>query len=187
MARHAPPTNRSFYLSVATSTVRFILIAALVAGGVLVINQAFPETASGGGTAPVPTGGGGPAPTGSPTPTGATGETTQPPANVPSPTITGTRVAVFNTTGVSGLAADVMAMLLEDGYVQAQEPADAPASPVTRIFYRAAKDRVEAEYIANEYFRRFDVVPAKLQPGDEVNRDVQVAIYIGNDYAASVD
>jgi hypothetical protein len=186
MGRHQPPTNRSFYLSVAASTLRFALIVALVVGGIVVINQAFPEGASSGngsGTVPEP---GGPAVSVSPTPSPS--ESESPSANVPSPTITGTRIAVFNGTSTSGLASDVTIALEDDLYVVAQEAADAPSTvPVTTIYYRSAQDKVEAEYIANEYFKKLpDVVVAKLgdQTGTDIGREVQVAIFLGNDYAA---
>jgi hypothetical protein len=58
---------------------------------------------------------------------------------------------------------------------------------VTTIYYRANKDEIEAEFLANEeIFRRLDVVIQKLEPGTEdVGRDVQLAIYLGNDFAAA--
>ena len=79
MGSHQPPTNRSFYLSLAASTLRFAIIVALVIGGIVVIDQAFPALSSddggGGGTTPPITGGtvgGGTGETGE---TGATGAT----------------------------------------------------------------------------------------------------------------
>ena len=44
---HQPPTNRSFYLSLAASTLRFAIIVALVIGGIVVIDQAFPALGDG--------------------------------------------------------------------------------------------------------------------------------------------
>jgi len=188
MGRHEPPTDRSFYLSVAASTIRFALIVALVLGGVVVINQAFPDAAAtGDGTTQIPDGDdGGPVATGPTTAqTGATGGTAgNPDPNVPSPTITGVRIAVFNTTDVTGLAGTVNDRLVADGYEQGQDPADASFRQSTQIFYRSARDKVEAEYIANEYFKKLNIVPAKLQAGEDVSPDVQVAIFLGNDYAA---
>ena len=46
---HQPPTNRSFYLSLAASTLRFAIIVALVIGGIVVIDQAFPALGDGDG------------------------------------------------------------------------------------------------------------------------------------------
>lgn len=190
MGAHQPPTNRSFYLSVAASTIRFAIIVALVIGGVVVIDQAFPETPSAadagdGGTVP-PIDGGGIDVTETPGPeTGPTGATGQQPA--PSPTVVGTRIAVFNGAGVSGLAGDTQTALVDEyGYVAAQDPADAPAPvAVTTIYYRANKDQVEAEFLANDFFKKLeDVQIQKLEGNEDVGRDVQLAIYLGNDYAA---
>ena len=41
-----------------------------------------------------------------------------------------------------------------------------------------------ARVLANTYFKKYDVAPAPLEAGSDVDHDVQVAIYIGNDYAA---
>lgn len=191
MGAHEPPTDRSFYLSVAASTIRFAIIVALVIGGVVVIDQAFPAAPSadaGNGETVPPIDGGGIDVTEGPTaPTGATGETGDQPA--PTPTVVGTRIAVFNGAGVLGLAGDTQKALVDEyGYVAAQDPADAPAPvAVTTIYYRANKDEIEAEFLANEeIFRRLDVVIQKLEPGTEdVGRDVQLAIYLGNDFAAA--
>jgi uncharacterized protein (DUF433 family) len=181
MGRHVPPTNRSYYLSVAASTLRFAIIVALAVGGVVLINQAFPE-AQGNGTSAVPDDGPVVSESPSPSPT----ETTEPDPVVPSPTVTGTRIAVFNGAGVSGLAGDTQTALLEQyGYVEAQPVDDAPATvDVTTIYYRSADDKVEAEFLANDFFGDLeDVRVAKLQAGSDVDRSVQVAVYLGNDYA----
>jgi hypothetical protein len=179
MGRHQPPTNRSFYLSVAASTLRFALIVALVVGGIVLINQAFPEATGGNGTVPDR-----PVVTESPSPSPTPDES---PSPTPSPTVTGTRIAVFNGAGVTGLAAETQARLIEEyGYEVAQEAADAPAQvPVTTIFYRTDEDRIEAEHLANDFFRRLDDVRVARLPEDntDVERPVQVAIYLGIDYA----
>jgi len=180
MGRHEPPTSRSYFLSVAASTLRFAIIVALAVGGVLLINQAFPE-AQGGGTGAVPDGG----PVISESPSPSPSETTEPDP-VPSPTVAGTRIAVFNGAGVSGLAGDTLTALIDQyGYEEAQPVDDAPATvDVTTIYYRSADDKVEAEFLANDFFGDLDDVRvAKLQASSDVDRSVQVAIYLGNDYA----
>lgn len=179
MGRHQPPTNRSFYLSVAASTLRFALIVALVVGGIVLINRAFPEATGGDGTVPD----GGPVVTESASPSPTPDESPNP---TPSPTVTDTRIAVFNGAGVTGLAAETQARLIEDyGYEVAQEATDAPAPvPVTTIYYRTDEDKIEAEFLANDFFRRLDdVIVAKLDASADVDRSVQVAIYLGIDYA----
>ena len=181
MGSHQPPTNRSFYLSLGASTLRFVIIIALVVGGIVVINQAFPAPTSGqGSSVPIDNG---PAPSTAPS---ATPSPSTKPA--PSPTVVGTRIAVFNGAGVAGLAADTQAALVDQyGYVAAQQPADAPAPvAVTTIYYRAPKDQVEAEYLASDFFRKLDdVAIVRLEPGvGDIDRSVQLALYLGNDYAA---
>ena len=188
---HQPPTNRSFYLSLAASTLRFAIIVALVIGGIVVIDQAFSTSSSGdgggdgGGPTAAPTGGtiGG---TGTAT-TGPTGETaTDGTRPEPSPTVVGVRIAVFNGAGVSGLAGDTQARLEELGYIATQDPADAPTPyPVTTIYYNAPKDRVEADYLANSFFKKLDGVEVvRLEPDTaDIDPSTQVAIFLGNDYA----
>jgi hypothetical protein len=188
---HQPPTNRSFYLSLAASTLRFAIIVALVIGGIVVIDQAFSTSSSGdgggdgGGATAAPTGGtiGG---TGTGT-TGPTGETaTDGTRPEPSPTVVGVRIAVFNGAGVSGLAGDTQARLEELGYIATQDPADAPTPyPVTTIYYNAPKDRVEADYLANSFFKKLDGVEVvRLEPDTaDIDPSTQVAIFLGNDYA----
>lgn len=188
---HQPPTNRSFYLSLGASTLRFAIIVALVIGGIVVIDQAFSTTSSGdgggdgGGATAAPTGGtiGG---TGTDT-TGPTGETaTDGTRPEPSPTVVGVRIAVFNGAGVSGLAGDTQARLEELGYIATQDPADAPTPyPVTTIYYNAPKDRVEADYLANSFFKKLDGVEVvRLEPDTaDIDPSTQVAVFLGNDYA----
>jgi LytR cell envelope-related transcriptional attenuator len=186
MARHGPPTNRSFYLSLGASTLRFVIIVALVVGGIVVIDQAFPAADTGdGATAPLNDGVEVTGPTGETEPTGPTAETGgQQPA--PSPQVIGVRIAVFNGAGASGLAADTQSLLEEEGYIAVQDPADAPAPyPVTTIYYRAPKDEIEAEYLANSFFEDLDGVEiVRLEPGTaNIDRMAQLAIFLGDDYA----
>jgi hypothetical protein len=178
--KHEPPTNRSFYLSVGTSTLRFAIIVTLVVGGVLLINQAFPVLgSSGGGT--IPNGGPGVSPSPSPSPSPS-----KPPKVTPSPQVVGVRIAVFNGTSVSGLAADTLTTITKKyGMVAAQDPADAPSDVAqTTLYYRSPADEVEAQFLADDFFKSLDVQISRLEPGTDVSRDVQVAIYLGNDYAA---
>ena len=188
---HQPPTNRSFYLSLGASTLRFAIIVALVIGGIVVIDQAFSTSSSGdgggdGGGATVPPTGGTLAGTGT-SATGPTGETaTDGTRPEPSPTVVGVRIAVFNGAGVSGLAGDTQARLEELGYIATQDPADAPTPyPVTTIYYNAPKDRVEADYLANSFFKKLDGVEVvRLEPDTaDIDPSTQVAIFLGNDYA----
>lgn len=184
MGAHEPPTNRSFYLSLAASTLRFAIIVALVIGGIVVIDQAFPALSSSDGDTTVPLTGGTPTASESPTPapTGATGNEAE-----PTPTVEGVRIAVFNGAGVSGLASETQIKLVDEyGYVAAQDPADAPAPyPVTTIYYRAPKDEIEAQFLADDFFKKLDDVEVvRLEPGTaDIDRSAQLAIFLGTDYA----
>ena len=188
---HQPPTNRSFYLSLGASTLRFAIIVALVIGGIVVIDQAFSASSSGdgggdGGGATVPPTGGTLGGTGT-SATGPTGETaTDGTRPEPSPTVVGVRIAVFNGAGVSGLAGDTQARLEELGYIATQDPLDAPTSyPVTTLYYTAPKDKVEADYLASSFFKKLDGVEVvRLTPdAGDIDPSTQVAIFLGNDYA----
>jgi hypothetical protein len=178
MGGHEPPTNRSFYFSLATSTLRFAIIVALVVGGALLINQAFQGGSEG------QTGGGGipsASQTPSPTPSGS-------PSAQASPQIRGVKIAVFNGTQKTGLASETADTLKKlYGYVIAQTPADAP-SPVaqTTVYFRSPADKVEAQALVDNFFKSVDVKIARL-PASATNVDaaVQVAVYLGSDYAAT--
>jgi hypothetical protein len=190
---HQPPTNRSFYLSLAASTLRFAIIVALVIGGIVVIDQAFPalgdgDGGGGGGGATTPLTGGTLGGTGGTDTTGPTGATTATGGTgaEPSPTVVGVRIAVFNGAGVSGLAGDTQAQLEDLGYIATQDPADAPTSyPVTTLYFTAPKDRVEADYLASSFFKKLDGVEVvRLEPDTaDIDPSTQVAIFLGNDYA----
>jgi hypothetical protein len=175
--RHEPPSDRSFYFSLATSTLRFALIVALVVGGVVLIDQAFP---TGGRAAQPPGTGANPSPSPSASPSAS-------PSGRPSPQIVGVRVGVFNGANVTGLAAATASQLEKKyGYVPAQVT-DAP-SPVaaTTIYYRTADDRIEAEALAANFFTGLDVKISRLPASaTNVEKKVQVAIYLGTDYASA--
>jgi hypothetical protein len=86
---------------------------------------------------------------------------------------------------VSGLAGETTDDLIKDYGMQAvADPADAPSPvAVTTIYYRSPKDQVEAQFLADDYFKKIEPEIAKLEPGTDVDKDAQLAIYLGNDYA----
>jgi hypothetical protein len=175
--RHEPPSDRSFYFSLATSTLRFALIVALVVGGVVLIDQAFPK---GGAAAPPPGTSTSPSPSPSSRPSSS-------PTGSPSPQIVGVRVGVFNGTAVTGLAATTASTLEKKyGYVPAQVT-DAPSPvAVTTLYYRGPDDKVEAEALAANFFKSLDVKISRLpSSATNVEKKVQVAIYLGSDYASA--
>jgi hypothetical protein len=175
--KHEPPTKRSFYFSVATSTVRFAIIVALVVGGVVLIGKAFPDASGGlannGITSPTPS-------------QSPTTKPTKPPKTSPSPQVQGVRIAVYNGSSVTGLASDT-ATKLQDTYGYVPNPIANAPSPVsqTTLYYRNAQDQVEAQYIADNFFKGLAVKMAPLDASSNVPKSVQVAIYLGTDYAAT--
>lgn len=176
--RHEPPTNRSFYLSVATSTLRFAIIVALVVGGIVLLNQAFPE----GGTSALPNPSGG-ASTPTPSPTS---KPTKKPKPTTSPQVVGVKIGVFNGAGVTGLAGDTALMLERKFGYDAVQVTDAPASVAqTTLYYRSPSDKAEAQELARLAFKGLEIKIARLDAtATNVDRPVQVAVYLGNDYAA---
>ncbi|MGZ5352847.1 MAG: LytR C-terminal domain-containing protein [Actinomycetota bacterium] len=170
----------------AASTLRFAIIVALVVGGVVVINQAFPDT-NAGETGALPGDGGTPVASESPSPTT---EPPEEPRNTPSPTVAGTVIVVVNASGVEGLAADTTGLLVEEFDYEGLEPGTAPSlSDTTTIYYRSRQDKVEADFLENDrFFRQIGdtIRVARLPAGEDVPEGAQLAIYIGTDYASSL-
>jgi LytR cell envelope-related transcriptional attenuator len=171
---------------VATSTVRFAIILALVVVGAILIAQ-FPQ----GTTSAVPRTS--PTPAGSPT--GGSNGGNQGNNNgggsqqSPAPTATGVKVAVYNGTTQTGLAADVAAVLVKKLEVKVNPQTsilNAPSIPVdvTTVYYVAATDKVAASALADVLSKKL-TTPAKVQklPANAtVPAGVQVAVYLGTDY-----
>lgn len=178
--KHEPPTRRSLYISVATSTLRAAIIIALVVGGVVLIDRAFPpsEGVLGGGVSTT-------TPPASPTATTSPGQQTgggQP----EQPRLSGVNVAVRNGAGVTGLAAETASRLEKRFEVNAIQIDDAPTPvAVTTIYYRREVNQDEAELLASRFFKGLSVEVLPLEAGSGVDRDVQIAIYLGTDYAAT--
>ncbi|MGZ5291843.1 MAG: LytR C-terminal domain-containing protein [Actinomycetota bacterium] len=170
----------------AASTLRFAIIVALVVGGVVVINQAFPDT-NAGETGALPGDGGTTGASESPSPTT---EPPEEPRNTPSPTVAGTVIVVVNASGVEGLAADTTGLLVEEFDYEGLEPGTAPSlSDTTTIYYRSRQDKVEADFLENDrFFRQIGdtIRVARLPAGEDVPEGAQLAIYIGTDYASSL-
>jgi LytR cell envelope-related transcriptional attenuator len=167
-------------------TARIVIILALAAGGIAVLANGFAT-----GAVVPPAGGGGGSETTSPSDASPTNSPSQPPKETPSPQIEGVRIAVFNGTNETGLAAEVQQILEADGYVAAQDPADADPKPVpkTIVYFRggvdAAQNRSNARYIADTYFDGARV--ALLDPDLAVNiaDDAQAIIIVGVDYVGA--
>jgi hypothetical protein len=171
--RHEPSSGGSFYLSLATAALRFVLVVAALALGVFVLSKAFP---TGGQASPIM-----PSQQASPTAT----ETTPPPEVTTEPEAPQTHepgeitLQVLNGTDVAGLAADAADILETDGYDVATVD-DAPSKPyeVTEIFFKRAFE-ADAGVLRDQYFRG-----AELQD-TAPDAQVSITIILGEDYAAT--
>jgi hypothetical protein len=164
-------------------TARIVIILALAVGGIAVLANGFGSAA----VVTPPSGAGG-SETASPSGSSPSSSPSQPPKETPSPQTRGVQIAVFNGTNETGLAAQVQQLLEADGYVAAQDPADAATKPApkTVIYFRggtdAAQNRSNARYIADTYFNGARV--ALIDPSLAVNiaDSAQAIIIVGVDY-----
>jgi LytR cell envelope-related transcriptional attenuator len=99
---------------------------------------------------------------------------------------TGIRAAVENATSVKGLAAATAAKLKSAGYsINAQtDVGNAPSqSRATTVFFRGADNQQAALCLKKRFF---PVATVKLLPASAgLSGLVQVAVYLGSNYAAS--
>jgi hypothetical protein len=185
--------------------IRLVIIAAFAIVGVIVLTQAFPSVtpaatpapvAAGGGTGTTTTGGGGNGGGGGGTGNGgggggqqaggggaqpstpAPGPSPQDPSNVP--------VGVYNGTTTPNLASDAIDQLTKTGYVSPNAPKNAPQQNVTTttIYYRDAQGKIDAQALAQSFFKGADVQKLPATATD-VPKNVELAIYLGSDYAAA--
>lgn len=173
--RHGPPSQTTFYLSLATAALRGLLVVAALALGFLVLSKAFLPGDGAPPTTPVDE-----QTTLTTAPTSPA--TTAPPIrNQPSPLDPSEiKLQVLNGTEVSGLAGDT-ADLLEDAGYDILAIADAETSyEITTLFHKP-KRKADAELLKSQFF-----AGAELQVSDkDVKADITVNI--GADYAASQD
>jgi len=169
--KHEPSSGGSFYLSLATAALRFVLVIAALALGVFVLSKAFP---SGDEAAPI-------TPTQPASPADA--ETTPPPEVTTEPEAPATHdpseiaLQVLNGTDIGGLAADAAEILEADGYdVQTVDDAQSKPYEVTEIFYKRAFE-ADATILRDQYFRG-----AELQD-TAPDAQVSITIILGEDYA----
>jgi len=158
---------------VATSTLRAVLLAALVVLGVIGLTKLFPQNESLGITGATP----GTQSTGSPSP----GSSVSPSA---SPTrkakVKGVVVLVLNGTSRKGLAAEVSRTLESAGY-KPKVPRNAPRTIKKTIVYYRSDSLPEAQLIVRKYFPDAILKPAP----SSVPQDVRVQIVLGADFVAS--
>lgn len=169
--KHEPSSGGSFYLSLATAALRFVLVIAALALGVFVLSKAFP---SGDEAAPI-----------TPTqPASPAAETTPPPEVTTEPEAPATHepgeiaLQVLNGTDIGGLAADAAEILETDGYdVQTVDDAQSKPYEITEIFFKRAFE-ADATILRDQYF-----AGAELQD-TAPDAQISITIILGEDYAA---
>lgn len=169
--KHEPSSGGSFYLSLATAALRFVLVIAALALGVFVLSRAFP---SGDEATPItPTQPASPADTETTPPPEVTTEPEAPATHEPSEIA----LQVLNGTDIGGLAADAAEILETDGYdVRTVDDAQSKPYEVTEIFFKRAFE-TDATILRDQYF-----------PGAELqdtapDAQISITIILGEDYA----
>jgi hypothetical protein len=100
-------------------------------------------------------------------------------------------IAVFNGTNETGLAGQVQQLLMADGYVAAQDPADVNPKPVAKtvIYFRgganALQNRSDAQHVADTYFNGARVTLLSSDQASTIDPTTQVVIIVGVDYASA--
>jgi hypothetical protein len=177
----------------ATGAIRFAIIVALVVVGAVLIAR-FPQASTGSASAGNPpatpsssqsTGGGGQNGNGNGGgQNGNGGGGTEQPVEP----LQGVKVAVYNGTTQTGLAADVAAALVKRFGLKVDSTwiLNAPSVPVasTAIYYVTPADKAAASDLADSYFKKLSAPPEvqKLPDTTTVPDGVQVAVYLGTDY-----
>jgi hypothetical protein len=162
--------------SVRASALRGILVVAAVVLGSVILANAFPDSTGPRGAV---------AQTQSPSPEPSESNSPSPPKpNKPKCQVENVKVAVDNGTDVTGLAAATAETLQAKGYTPV-EIGDAPDKPVetTILNYVGPQGKVEAKCLAKKIFKGALLRP--LPEGTGLPVLTQVAIYIGEDYAAT--
>ena len=169
--KHEPPTQRSFYFSLATSTLRALILVAAVVLGVVVLRGAFPGTDS-----TLASGEPSPAPTRT---TPSPKRTTPSPAKTTprKPKVQGVVVQVLNGTSTTGLAASASETLQQAGYTL-ESPGNASSVATTTIYFRQA-NKVDAEFLRDNHFP--DAVLKPATPA--VPPEVMIQVVLGSDFA----
>jgi hypothetical protein len=175
--------------------IRLAIIAGLAVVGIVVLTQAFPTISP---ATPVPSpspagaahrgGGGGHhnGNAGSQQTGGGTQPSTTPTPAGPSPQDPSkVNVGVYNGTTTLHLAQDAISQLTKSGYVSPNAPQNAPQQNVTTttIYYRDEQGKVDAQALAQSFFKAAQI--QKLPPSATVPHNVELAIYLGSDYAAA--
>ena len=167
-----------------TSTLRFAIIVALVLGGVLLIDQAFPEGQTESLPRPSETTTAPESPSPSATETdqagdGGDGETQAPATKVV--------IGVYNGTFVTGHAGTTATQLSKKPAYRIPDNAvgDTPTKPLnqTTIYFRNPEDQAAAEQLVADYFSKRGLDDVSIEPMNDLDvpDSLDLAIYLGTD------
>lgn len=177
-AKHEPTSSSSFFISLATATLRGVLVVAAVILGVFVLSRAFPTSQNpavpeGPTTAPETQTPQTPEETGTPTsPATPAGGECPDPGDVPP-------IQVLNGTDVTGLAADAAERLVRMGYKVPQAAISNASSSDYDTSVVLAKPAQEeaADCLAEDEFRGADREVATP------DAEYEISVILGFDYA----
>ncbi len=180
--RHEPDTKGSFYLSLATATLRAGLVIAAVVLGIFVLSKAFPTGAGDvtpeGSPGPIGTTDDGESPIPEESPTENGGEQPPPQEEV---NLRGVAVQVQNGTNATGLAAETAEDLRELG-LRIREIGNAERNyDVTTLFF-AQGSRPQADELNRQFFdgaAEVERMPANIQ------NEIELIVVLGQDFADS--
>ena len=152
-----------------------ILVAAVVVGAIVIAN-AFPTEGNTGPTA-------GTSPSSSPTSSPSSHPSTAP-KKLDCSSAQSAQIAVENATSTSGLAAATATRLQAEGYrINPNDIGNAPAtSETTTVYYRTTADRTAARCLRKKFFHGAAI--QQLPSTSSISQAVQVAVFLGADYAA---
>jgi hypothetical protein len=173
--KHEPPTRRSFYLSVTTTTIRAIVLAAAVVIGAVVLSKGFASDASQSFT-PQPTQ---TTPSASGTPSGTPSPSSHP-TTPASPPVKGVTVQVLNGTHTANLASNTKTQLEQAGYTVTGTGNSATAYQTTTIYY-ASGSKAAADYMKSAFFPGASVKPTTASIGS----GSKLTVILGSDFAAT--
>ena len=148
----------------ASSTLKAVILVAVVVVGVVLLRNAFPESTG----APIGSATGTISPSQSVSPSVTPSASARPPAQV--------RVQVLNGTTVLGLAADVTITLRADGY-KTGVPQNAPTTNKTTVYYQDGY-QADAEALAA---KRFPGARIRKAPGSVPVR-INIQVVLGKDF-----
>jgi hypothetical protein len=92
-------------------------------------------------------------------------------------------VAVYNASGVNGIAHATADKLGQAGYVVKTIANATSHSEDTRLYYRTKQDKVEAGCLEKDFFK--GAVLQKLPGGTGIPPQVQVAVFVGVKYGTA--